>query len=951
MFRYSPITFRLFMMLLLLIGSIFGSIYWLTVPLIKENVFGLELHSNRQVLNIVYDLANRMHFSTESYVEQALSAQEQKLRAVVALTESKIERSLARGRARGESDKVIWQQIYADLRELQFGKDNYVWVSDYNARLLSHPDDKFQGRDLSVHRVGDNPAALPTIIRQAVADGEGFYKYKWYRLDSEEVIDKYSFVRSYPKWGIMLGAGVYADDLDRAAQVYKARLVQELSRALQNVKIASNGYLYVFDSKGEMIYHPNANIHGTNFRTLKNPVTGNLILDDLIAVADTGEELYYKWDTPNDPGNYAYEKLSLVRHLSGFDWYISSSVYLDDLKASSVQLSQRIMAMGFFGLLATVVAAFLFAEYLTSPIKQLSATAYKISRGQISAKTGIERGDELGTLAESFDYMVDQLRENIHSLNSRVSARTRELSESNQQLLQAVGSLKQTKSELTAAETRQRLILDALPAQVAYTDAQSRYIFVNREYAEMLGVDKSDIVGRTVADVMPVAMYEEVNHYIARALQGEKVAYEYSYESAGEEHVTRRTLLPLYTEDQQRVEGVLNLSIDITAEKNSEKRLAEASKMKAVGQMSGGMAHDFNNLLTIILGNLLEMQSSELLPEALQRNLAPAIRATRRGGDLTRRLLAFSRRQPLSPDYISPPALIDELVGLLSAPLPENICIQTRIDDEVPMVYVDAAQMEDALVNMALNAADAMARGGTLSIEMDQVVCDEGVELDEPVRPGSYTRICVKDTGVGFSEEALKKAFEPFFTTKSTGAGSGLGLSMVYGFVKQSQGYIEISNRAAGGAQVTILLPAVDAPEQAYKDVLHSDGRPLASSARASSLVLLVEDNPDVRSVVRNQLVTIGFTVIEAASADEAMPLLEQIPELAGVVSDVVMPGQHDGYDVARQARALHGAAFVVLMSGYSDRNNDQAGEFALLQKPFDAAALARMIFPDSGKV
>lgn len=944
MYRYSPITFRLFMMLLLLISSIFASIYWLTVPLIKQNVFGLELNSNRQVLNIVYDLANRMHFSTESYVAQTLDAEEQKLKAVVDLGESYIQARLADARKTGVDKHAQWQMLYHELRKLKFEGDNYLWISDYSGQLLSHPDGKFQGQNISLHQVDDAPPALPEILRKARLDGEGFYRYKWYRLNQDDVIDKYSYVRSFPEWGIVLGAGVYADDLEKEVQARKERLLAELSQALENVNIATNGYLYIFDSNGDMIYHPNSNIHGTNFRNLLNPVTGNPIYRDLIAVSDTDEELYYKWDSPNDPGNYAYEKLSLVRHLRGFDWYISSSVYLDDLKASSVQLGQRLLAMGFFGLLAAIVAAFLFAEYLTSPIKQLSATAYKISRGQFGAKTGINRNDELGTLADSFDTMVDHLRDNIQGLNTRVADRTRELSDSNQQLLEAVNSLKTAKSELTASETRQRLILDALPAQVAYLDAQGRYVFVNREYAEMFGRHKSELVGKVTEDVMPPRMYEETLPFIRQALRGEKVMYEYSAEVNGKPMVTRRTLLPFYGEQRQTVEGVLNLSIDITNERETEERLAEASKMKAVGQMSGGLAHDFNNLLTIILGNLLEAQNHPDLPLALNANLVPAIRATRRGADLTKRLLAFSRRQPLSPDCIKPDRLIQDVIGLLSGPLPENIRIETRIDENAAVVYVDEAQMEDALVNLALNAADSMDRGGVLSFEVRPFSCTSHSGFDEPVPSGDYVLLAVKDTGSGFSEDALQKAFEPFFTTKATGAGSGLGLSMVYGFVKQSKGYIRIRNRDEAGAAIEILLPVGTVSQCALPadehERLHS-----APVADASSLVLLVEDNPDVRKVVRHQLVEIGFTVLEAETADEADNLLLNLPDLAGVVSDIVMPGKKDGYAVAQRVQECYPGAFVVLMTGYSETYGEHNEEFCLLQKPFDQAALSKAIF------
>ncbi|MGB0468440.1 MAG: cache domain-containing protein [Pontibacterium sp.] len=955
MFRYSPITFRLFLMLLLLIGGIFGSIYGLTVPLIKSNVFKLEMNANRQVLNIVYELASRMHFGTESYIEQALDAQEQGLKAVVDVTDSYITAAVVRGQQSGLDEQVIWQNIFSDLSELKFGNNNYIWVSDMNGTLLSHPDKRPDHEIALDHKAGSVESAFPSLVNKAVKQGEGFYQHQGYRLNDTTPIDKYAYVRTLPQWGIVIGAGVYADELDKNTKSYKERLLVELGQALESVKIASNGYLYVFDSNGNMVFHPNANIHGKNFKTLLNPVTGNPIYQDLIAVSDTGEELFYKWDSPTDPGNYAYEKLSLVRHLPGFDWYISSSVYLDDLKDSSVQLGQLLLAVFVLGLLLTTMAAFLFAEWLTSPIRQLSATAYKISRGNLSAKTGIKRADELGLLAESFDLMVDRLGDNIRTLNSRVELRTAELSASNTQLREAVSSLEMAKRNLSISEARQRLILDALPAQVAYIDNQCRYIFVNREYAQALKAQKATLVGELLSEALAAETYHAIKDYIQQALAGEKVLYEHQPEGQVTAKITRSILLPFYGEQGEQAEGVLILSMDITAEKESEKRMAEASKMHAVGQMSGGMAHDFNNLLTIILGNLLELQSHTDLPQPLIKNLQPALRATRRGADLTKRLLAFARRQPLSPDDIKPSVLIEDVIGLLSAPLPENIQIETQTDSEVPVVHVDAAQMEDALVNLALNAADFMDKGGVLEFQVARFSCQEKLGpgesvFDEPVLPGDYARLCVKDTGTGFSEEALNKAFEPFFTTRTAGAGSGLGLSMVYGFVKQSRGYIRIANRTGGGAVVEMLLPAAE-PALSPLSVCPVESAGLVAGAGLGSMVLLVEDNLDVRSVVRNQLTEMGFSVVEAGTADEADKLLNHLSGLAGIVTDMMMPGKKTGYDIAHRVKVDYPSAFVVVMTGYSELYAEPDIEFTLLQKPFDPVALTKAIFPDLQKV
>lgn len=948
MYRHSPITIRLFLMLLVLISIIFTSIYLFTVPRIKENVYKIELSSNRQVLNIVYDLADRIQADTETYVDNVLKSNEQRLRSVVDIAQNHIEATLKQGKLEGKSNEQLWEQIFNDLRKFEFGNEDYLWIADYDSVLLSHPVDEFYQRNMSDYPDIDGKLIVPNMVAIARDKGQGFYKYKWTRLNNPEVIDKFSYFKDFPDWNFVIGAGVYIDDIEEQVNAQKQQAVLEIHKALQDIRIAGSGYLYIFDSQGNMLSHPNPNIHGKNFKTQLNPVTLEPIYLDLIEVTDTDSELYYKWDRPDDPGNYSYEKLSLVRHLKGFDWYISSSVYLDDLKVSSYQLSRRIIVMGIIGLLGAILVTFFFAKWLTSPIRKLSNAAEQVSIGNLSAKTGIERNDELGVLAESFDFMVDSIRDNVSTLNDKVKSRTKELLESNAQLMSAVQSLKKTQTELQAVEARQRMILDALPAQVAYIDHQERYVFANRDYLNMFSPGNESIEGKHLVDVIGEDMYHETHPYIEKALNGSQSVYEYRLHIDGEEIITRRTVLPFYGHDRAVV-GMLVLSIDITSEKEAEERLAEASKMQAIGQMSGGLAHDFNNLLTIILGNLLEIEqnNSTLRNENLQHNLTPAIKATRRGADITKRLLAFSRQQPLTPARIKPGLLISELTNLLKVPLPDNILLTTQIAQNIPDVYVDAAQMEDALVNLVLNATDAMPSGGEVCLAVSEInflnSITETDTYDEKVAPGRYAMISVIDQGEGFTDEALEKAFEPFFTTKSQGAGSGLGLSMVYGFVKQSKGYIRIQNNDQLGSRIDILLPKTDKQVDREKPATN-ETTPQVDSDKAGSLVILVEDNQDVRSVVRTQLTSMGFAVLEAASGDEALGYLDAMETISGIVSDIVMPGKTNGYAFAKAVNQKHPEAFIVLMSGYSDPPPETDFTYSLLPKPFDPDTLARAI-------
>ncbi len=251
----------------------------------------------------------------------------------------------------------------------------------------------------------------------------------------------------------------------------------------------------------------------------------------------------------------------------------------------------------------------------------------------------------------------------------------------------------------------------------------------------------------------------------------------------------------------------------LSESQQAQQQLAQVQHINAVGQLAGGLAHDFNNILTIILGNLLAAQQDNEHNKGLLLRLLPAIKASRKGSDITNRLLAFSRRQYLVPCRVDITVLIVETIELLKGSLPSKIIINTDFSSEKLQVYVDANQLENCLINLVLNAKDAMPNGGAITIIVNKRIVDNVLQFDEEV-VGEYLDVTIIDDGYGFSDQAINKAFEPFFTTKDTHQGSGLGLSMVFGFIKQSQGYIRIANQISGGAKISLLLPLLSSKKE-----------------------------------------------------------------------------------------------------------------------------------------
>ena len=368
-------------------------------------------------------------------------------------------------------------------------------------------------------------------------------------------------------------------------------------------------------------------------------------------------------------------------------------------------------------------------------------------------------------------------------------------------------------------------------------------------------------------------------------------------------------------------------------QKRMEAALVQAQKMEAVGELTGGLAHDFNNLLTIVISNLASLRDRQSGSAPIMEFVQPALVAAHKGADLTRRLLAFARRQQLEPRVIEVNRLIASFLTLLCRSLPELIRIASKPWPYKLHIHVDPQQLEHVLLNLALNARDAMPQGGDLIIwtASREVSEAEASELD--VALGHYVEIGVDDTGTGMDAVTLSRAFEPFFTTKEFGSGSGLGLSMVYGFVKQSGGAVRIRSTCGEGTAVVLLLPVSTTPAEAE---MPTPSRAL-SPADSPRLVLLVEDDAEVRKVIRRQLSDIGHVVIEASSGEEALMIVESVPELSALVSDIVMPGSMDGRQLARLVRDRRPELRVVLITGYAEGLETRSGadqRIVILRKP-----------------
>jgi two-component system, cell cycle sensor histidine kinase and response regulator CckA len=485
-----------------------------------------------------------------------------------------------------------------------------------------------------------------------------------------------------------------------------------------------------------------------------------------------------------------------------------------------------------------------------------------------------------------------------------------------------------------AGEERLQAIIDNSPALIFVKDAEHRYLLVNRRWQELFQVSADEAIGRRSADVLPtdrIPGHEAMDAEVMATGTVLEAMSTVSPPGAQDERFFLLVKFPLRDHEGQ-ISGVCSIATDITDRHRNakvraelEQRLAQTQRLESVGQLAGGVAHDFNNLLSVILTCVGFAQRELPADSPVREDIEEIGRAADRAAALTRQLLMFSRREVVKPEVIDAGALVRDLERLLNRTLSERIALRISIGPGIAPVLADRAQLEQVLVNLAVNARDAMPGGGTLAIAVNPA-------------PGGV-RITVADEGVGMDPDVVEHAFEPFFTTKEAGEGTGLGLATVHGIVTDSGGTVEIDSTPGAGTVVTIWLPATAEGATSKPEV-----RSPADRATTGATVMVVEDQDPVRRQACRILEAHGYRVYEASGAEEALDGWRDVDVL---VTDVVMPGM-TGQELAERARTRTPAVKVVYMSGHTEdvivRNGARAGAIAFVQKPFTRDSLLRSI-------
>jgi PAS domain S-box-containing protein len=505
-----------------------------------------------------------------------------------------------------------------------------------------------------------------------------------------------------------------------------------------------------------------------------------------------------------------------------------------------------------------------------------------------------------------------------------------------EKLLAAVAAERErTQQALRGERALSGLLLTSVPAGIVAYDTSMRVTIWNPVMERIFGLPAPAVLGRSLARIIGEDQGERIEARLRDALEGLSGPIEEIELTtlSGANVVLESQHAPLRGGDGEIVGGAAFFR-EMTERRRAEEQLRQAQKMETIGQLTGGVAHDFNNLLAAIQGNLELLRKRLPDDPQIQRFIDGALQGTQRGASLTSRLLAFARRQDLKPEPTDLTALLDGMRGLMERSIGPLIAIDMALTTDLPPAKVDPNQLELAILNLAVNARDAMPDGGRLSLSLDQADGSEsGLDLSGP-----FLRLQVTDTGTGMDAQTLKSAIEPFFSTKELGKGTGLGLSMVHGLAVQLGGALQLKSELGKGTTAELWLPVSAAP---IKEVQHME--PEQASAPQASVILVVDDDALINMSTVDMIEDLGHTVLEAYSGKEALDILRSGKQIDALVTDYAMPGM-TGVELATKAREINPGLPILLATGYADLPSGTTTDLPRLSKPYQQTELANQI-------
>ncbi len=808
-----------------------------------------------------------------------------------------------------QARKEIETTIKEALRPIWFNKKRgyYFAFNLEGIEQLFAAKPEMEGKNMLAVKGGRGELVVADMLSIVREHKEGFYQYYWSKPGQEGYFPKIAFVKLIEPLNWVVGTGEYLDDVEKDIQ-------EEVLQWIESITFGKDGYVFAARWDGLSLTGP---AKGKNMWTI-NDANGVKIVQELVAKAKSGGG-FVQYLQPRFKGRENSPKLSYAVGVPDWEWYLGAGIYLDEIESviaeKQASLNERIrrniryaLSVLVALLLIILIIVKLVANRIHGNFRSFAAFFAGASAHDVKIDSKALHFVEFADLAVAANAMIDKRKA-------------------------AEDALKESREWL-------RTILDSIQSGVMVIDvATERIIDVNDAALNLAGTAREQILGRSCREFL---CHQEKEDCPVR---------DFGLEYHQRECFLVRmdgTQIPIFKSCNQLEIGgktyIIESFLDLSDQKKLEHQLRQAQKIEALGVLAGGVAHDLNNMLSPVIGfaEMLMMTSEADDPE--RDHLEKILNAGMKARDLVHQLLAFGRKQALEIRSIDVNELIIGLDKLMRRTVPENIHMEFALNPSIPAIKADAGQIEQVIMNLILNASDAMPSGGKLTLKTRMVFLNgEGQQETEYIAPGTYVQLTITDTGSGIDHETRQRIFDPFFTTKKRGRGSGLGLAMVYGIVKQHGGTIGVDSEVGKGSRFVLHLPVAE--EDAEKQLT-----PAAQSVqpRGYETILVVEDDDSVRDLAATVLRNLGYNVLAASGVSQCREVLSSHKgPLHLVLTDVVMPDVN-GKELFEQIQSSHAEAKVLFMSGYTDHVIAHHGVLEeglhFIKKPFTINGLSAKV-------
>ena len=697
----------------------------------------------------------------------------------------------------------------------------YVWISSTTEpydKIIMHPtipDLNLTKLDQSEVKffLESQPHIFSDAAKKCLKDGSGFVEYLWPKPTDNGLTEKQpklSYVSHYKNWNWVVGCGLYIDDIEKSSNQRLNAVLKELRHTLSQVRIAKNGYIFVFKGDGEMLIHPK--LGKADFKTSKNAFTGNLIVDDLKSVAkQPNGYLDYLWEKLDSEGNFSFKKRAFVSYFEPLDWYIASSVYHDDIEILSKSVLKEILYITFILFSIAALLAVLLSKNLTKPLQELTKAAKKIKfSGMKNTPIPISGTSETKELGMILDEMINSIEHSVkekENLLNELGASNKDLVEANLKLAEEIIERKHIEKELRQSNDKYQSIVENSTDTIVLNTPDGKISYISPACKNVLGYYPNELSNNLISICHPedVKIMKSIYKDAAKGKNGSNVEIRIVTSGKTVKWISF-SWAPIF--QNQKIYMVLSIIRDITEQKRLQEELMNAKKLESIGILAAGIAHDFNNLLMAVEGNLVLAMDDITEETTCSELLKNAEKAARLAIELSKQMSSFAKSETPIKKVLSLKQIILDAAKFTSKG--HNIECEFNFQENLLDVEADKTQITRVINNLILNSIQAMDNKGVITITCANSKVSKTTKL--PLDEGNYITISIEDTGTGIAPENIEKIFDPYFTTKEKNAvkGTGLGLSTSYAIIKKHKGHISVKSKINQGSTFSIYLPALD---------------------------------------------------------------------------------------------------------------------------------------------